>query len=601
MAVGRFVDYAQITPGAYEFRTRDGRTVVAGGPDAEELRRRLDASRGPDLRLAQAPAQQSPTERIDALQRLGPAPAPVAEPAPPAPAPTAPTAGEAAVQAGVTGLDPRRIYAPVRVPGKPAVTREQLEEKASEGVPMPRQTDVVVEGGFPVDENYLQQLRDISAERRRLGGEAAYAAELAAQSERMVEREHAARAAESLRVQRERESEITRRVEQETRLWEEARAAVPKKVDPHRLFRGAKGAVAAIISAISQGLGAYGATLGGTRNFAQDLINAAIERDIAAQEHEIKTRGQEANNALSQLERTLGDRDQARVLLRQLQHDYVSAQRAEIAALTRRNDVMARAREWDLAEQERALREEQEFRRLAAGKVTRRVLAETAYPQAGVPAHERPPTEKEIQERIRTGQMELDYAQGVVGLHKTGAEIDKLQADAEKAQAGGEMPSDTARALVSVDSSIDAAVSIAEKYGYKVDRSTGRITETDKSGFPGRGLGGPGVRIPGVPASPEWQALQADLTAFGALRARVVNGGTAEPTPALIEAMTPDATLPDANIKAQIEAGLQQMLQIRRNIAANSTPQQRAQRETQKQQIGQEQRASPAIVTEEPF
>lgn len=74
------------------------------------------------------------------------------------------------------------------------------------------------------------------------------------------------------------------------------------QIDPDRLFRGRP--VARFMSALAAGVGAYAATVGGTRNFALDILNKNIDRDIAAQRAELgKKQGQlkRADNAYAQL------------------------------------------------------------------------------------------------------------------------------------------------------------------------------------------------------------------------------------------------------------------------------------------------------------
>jgi len=473
-------------------------------------------------------------------------------------------------------------------PGKPAVTKEQLESQATQAVQMPTQSEVVVEGGFPVDEDYLEAQSQLSIDRRLAAQEAADRAAAAAEQERDLELENVARTAERVRVQQEQADEAERRVQQDQCLYDETRRVFREsKVDPNRIFSGVKGTVAAIFSAVAQGLGAYGATLGRTPNYAQQIIQAAIDRDIAAQEKEIQVRGEAANNALSQLTRSLGDRQQAKILLEQLQKDYVSSQRAQIAAATKRDDIIARAQEWDINEQQRLLENQQLYLERARGKVVQRVAATAAYPQKGQAPHMSEPTAKEVAADLANVGAAVGIGQQSLQIDKTVAETDKLRADAQKEAAGGDMPAETARTLANMDSGLDQAISIAEKYGYKVDRATGEITEGEGAAFPSRGKG----LIPGVPSNPEFQAFSGDMAAFGRLYAGVLNP-TGEPSSPLIERVTPDPTAPDANIKAQLQSAIQNMLQIRRNWAANATAQQRAIREAEKLRAGAEQRSS---------
>src|SRR5678816_91312 len=87
------------------------------------------------------------------------------------------------------------------------------------------------------------------------------------------------------------------------------------KVDPDRFFaeRGAWGTIGAVIG---QALGAYAATMSGTPNWAQQSIDRAIDRDIAAQEATLNQRRMGQKNALARLADRYGDVDQARAALK---------------------------------------------------------------------------------------------------------------------------------------------------------------------------------------------------------------------------------------------------------------------------------------------
>src|SRR6185503_14944057 len=82
------------------------------------------------------------------------------------------------------------------------------------------------------------------------------------------------------------------------------------KVDPKRIFSGQGGTFRLIMASLSAGLGAAGSGLmamgghPGQPNVAFEAINRAIDRDIAAQENEIKIKGAMADNALSQYTRS---------------------------------------------------------------------------------------------------------------------------------------------------------------------------------------------------------------------------------------------------------------------------------------------------------
>jgi hypothetical protein len=106
-----------------------------------------------------------------------------------------------------------------------------------------------------------------------------------------------------------------------------------KKVDPNKIWEGREGA--RVVAAIAQGLGALGAGLAGTRNFAGDMIEQAVQRSIAAQEREIESAKENVNlenNVLSQLRQRGLDQREAHAAARAFMFERAEAQIEEVAA-----------------------------------------------------------------------------------------------------------------------------------------------------------------------------------------------------------------------------------------------------------------------------
>jgi hypothetical protein len=89
-------------------------------------------------------------------------------------------------------------------------------------------------------------------------------------------------------------------------LQREQDAVANQKVDPNRLFSGRAGTGAAIASTISVALGAFGASLTGGPNYALQIVNSAIQRDVDAQMDSLQRRGANADNAMSNFMRAHG-------------------------------------------------------------------------------------------------------------------------------------------------------------------------------------------------------------------------------------------------------------------------------------------------------
>jgi hypothetical protein len=109
-------------------------------------------------------------------------------------------------------------------------------------------------------------------------------------------------------------------------IQNENQAAAAQRVDPNRLFHGKNGAAVAIGSALMAGLGAYGSTLARGPNYAQQIIQSAIDRDIASQTDAIQRQGIAARNAVSDFARTYGlTLDEAKLGVKSAQLRYAAS------------------------------------------------------------------------------------------------------------------------------------------------------------------------------------------------------------------------------------------------------------------------------------
>lgn len=195
------------------------------------------------------------------------------------------------------------------------------------------------------------------------------------------------------------------------------------KVDPQKFFRD-RGTMGTIAAAIAQGIGAYAAVLGGTgRNYAQEMIDAAIERDIRTQEAEIKLG---KDNALRQLQESLGDLQLAKQAARMTGQQIAQAKQAEFAALSKRQDVLQAHREWDAENQIRRQEQEQKFKDRAVGSVV--LKQEFVQPKAATSGYQRAPTRSEINKRL-------------TGINKTTELVNEAQGRPRSASAMAEFES----------------------------------------------------------------------------------------------------------------------------------------------------------------
>lgn len=139
-----------------------------------------------------------------------------------------------------------------------------------------------------------------------------------------------------------RNREIADRVMQERADVEKQMADYrAAKVDPDRFFKGEKGGtnkLLATISLISGAFAQFGQGLMGNSSAGNPgvaLLSKKIDDDIREQEREISVKKELKDNALSQLSRSLGDMQQAKLGLRAMQLDVATAKMGELANATK--------------------------------------------------------------------------------------------------------------------------------------------------------------------------------------------------------------------------------------------------------------------------
>lgn len=111
------------------------------------------------------------------------------------------------------------------------------------------------------------------------------------------------------------------------------------RADPTRIGRGGK----KWLFGLSAALGAFGAGLARTPNFAMDFINARVADDIRSQEAEINVKGRDADNQLATLTRSLGDLKLAKTAYRQLKLEEASLEGQRIAGQFKGQAIAANA------------------------------------------------------------------------------------------------------------------------------------------------------------------------------------------------------------------------------------------------------------------
>lgn len=389
MAVGNLVDYEDLGNGAYNFVDKTGGRKTFFGPEAADLASRIDATK----KLGPQPTAMNDgaggTTASDLVVPPGgfggfggqvsqpemksdvPTPVPGAEGPPVALA--RPPEGAPPVQ-----QQPQALYAgskpgetilqnpdgTVMVETRTAPSRGGLQEKSR-----------TVKGGFDPSEGYLAATGTAFKEQQsaeELG--AATAAQQAAEERGFLEEQQRQLVAQQQQQAAQMET-IKRGVAEKQVAYDIAQARYNNhsEIDQDRIWRK-KGIGASILGVIGAALGAFGSGMTKTPNFALEIINGAIERDIRAQEQEIAINRESAGNALADLQRQTGSLDLAKSALGALQTQRVQLQLqamankaktpAAIAAFQKANGMLMQAYADKL----------EDYRQKATGEVTKSIV-----------------------------------------------------------------------------------------------------------------------------------------------------------------------------------------------------------------------------------
>lgn len=329
-------------------------------------------------------------------------------------------------------------------PGTAGVSQAQLERKAAQGVTLPVSQQRSVQGGFEPSEAAIAGMREVDARRVSTAEEATALARRAAESERTAAEAEMFAQGERLRVQQEKE----RRIASEVKAAEDRRLQAELeyksgRVDPKRIFSGEGGELRQIGAAIASALGAFGAAMTGSGNFAQQIIQSSIDRDIEAQKEEIRVKGAAADNALNDLMSRRMTQGQAEAALRAQMLDYSAAvarwRQAQYGDENAR--IAGDALYADLLEAK--TKQEEAYRQESLGIATETVTAQVAYPRAASPGGWRPVSPERAQKLTEGHQAIKAGPKGAAG-NPANAEValkvtQQLSEDASAARDASEL------------------------------------------------------------------------------------------------------------------------------------------------------------------
>jgi hypothetical protein len=384
MAVGNIVGVEPIGPGAYNFLDKGGKKMTLFGPEAEELAQRFKASE--DLaRGTQPTAQVTQDDLVQGAGGFGgfggqvsqpelatdaPAPAPGVEGPPPSIA--RPPEGEMAPQ--------QQAQAPsgARFSDGKGGTIQQLPDGSwvtvkttapSKGGMVEKSRSIA--GGFAPSQEYIgatEQAFQGQAEAQAKGAELAVNEANIEQSYLAEQQRQNALAIEQQQKQQQAIQDGIRQKQAEYDMINERYKT--QKVDP---FRG-MGTFQKVMLAVSSALGAFGASMARSPNFAQQMIDGFIERNVREQEREIAVKREQAQNTLADLEKRLGSMDLAKTALGAMMRERVQlGLQAQMAALKAPKAVAAfQDANAQLTQKYADMLEE--YRQKAGGQVTRSIV-----------------------------------------------------------------------------------------------------------------------------------------------------------------------------------------------------------------------------------
>jgi hypothetical protein len=385
MAVGNIVGVEDLPTGGYNFIDKTGAKKMLFGPDADEFAARVRASEALQ-RGTQPTAQVTQDDLVQGAGGFGgfggqvpqpnlatdaPAPVPGVEGPPPSIARppetgSAPPQQQSLAQPGAQFADgkggtiqqmPDGSWVNVKTT---APSRGGMVEKSR-----------TLAGGFDPSAEYIgatEQAFQGQAEAQAKGAEIAVNEAQMEQSYLAEQQRQNALAIEQQQKQQQLIQDGIRAKQAEFDMINERYKT--QKVDP---FRG-MGTFQKVMLAVSSALGAFGASLARSPNFAQQMIDGMIERNVREQEREIAVKREQAQNTLADLEKKLGSMDLAKAALGAMMRERVQlGLQAQMGALKAPKAVAAFQDANAKLTQAYADKLE-EYRQKAGGQVTRSIV-----------------------------------------------------------------------------------------------------------------------------------------------------------------------------------------------------------------------------------
>lgn len=387
MAVGNLVDYESLGNGAFNFVDKTGGKKTFFGPEAADLAARIDATK----KLGPQPTAMNDgaggTTASDLVVPAGgfggfggqvPQPKIATDVPTPAPGAEGPPASIARETQTAPQPGPQAVFAGAK-PGETVYKNPDgsifVETRSAPTKGGPVEKSRTVKGGFGENEEYKEVMaQNLATEREGLALGVRTALEQAAEERGFLEEQRRQLVAQQQQQQQQMET-IKRGVAEKQVAYDIAQSKYNNfsEIDQGRIWKR-KGTGARIISAISAALGAFGAALAKTPNFALEIINSEIERDIRSQEQEIAINRESAQNALADLQRQLGSMDLAKAALGAIQTQRVQLQLQGIATNAKIPSTIANFQKALAGLQQGYADKLEDYRQKATGEVTKSIV-----------------------------------------------------------------------------------------------------------------------------------------------------------------------------------------------------------------------------------
>jgi hypothetical protein len=431
---GQFTDYAPHPeiPGAYNFGTPQG-PMLFSGTEAQQLKARLDAANQATT-VAGDNAAPGFNARAAAAELTGQPPPPAGpSPAQPSPPPSAappgmvPYSPENGIDIGTYKNAAGKLVE--RVAGTKGVNQDDLKKRDATAVAQRTGESQTVTGGFEQSQEYKSDMAKAAEDQQRAIEEKRNADITAQEQGRAVAGQQFEAQTAQLQQQQALTNQVQAHVEQAQAVRDQAlKDYSSTKIDPNQMFGGGAGALKAIGAALAAGMGAYGASINHTQNFAQQAIDAAINRNIAGQEANLRVKKDAADNALGDLVRRGMSLDQAKGTLATIQRSWAAQQLQLAQGASGTDQINANANQMLAGLNKNVAQETEQYRQHSLGQATTAVQSQFAHTVAGSAGGYRELTPEQALKRV--GQVTENQGKTAA----TAATIDKIGKGGKKSE-----------------------------------------------------------------------------------------------------------------------------------------------------------------------